>query len=478
MNFSINDKTVIISDFTKEQKIEILAYMTFTDDKLMFQKRRSWGKYNSNINPNICMLKVINHDNKEYLVGFAGLMKEIALFCKSKGYPMSFTDKRTHYPFQETPWTDEELRELFDPNFKYVTHQIDALKAMQKNNTGLIVAPTSAGKSYIMSAFMRKTNLRCLILNDRAVLASQLADDFKEKGIDCGFVGDGKKDDDHYCVVATIQSVRKMSLTNFDCVIVDECHRSSSKTFQDFLAQVSFPYKYGFSASPSNGNKYDYAKIRQFLGSPIVRIEAETLIENEVMAKPTICLVDNYCKNGGLDYASSYQDNIVHSDSRNKKIIDIANQYDEGVGIIVINIGHGEYLEKNISGSIFLSGRDSLEKRKAVIKAFNDGTEYEGKKVRVLIGSTILTEGISIPNMKVLILGASQKAITSTIQRIGRCLRITKEKKSALFYDFVDIGDTFLYKHSKRRIAIYKKEGYSDFILMDENLKPKEENKK
>ena len=99
-----------------------------------------------------------------------------------------------------------------------------------------------------------------------------------------------------------------------------------------------------------------------------------------------------------------------------------------------------------------------------IIKDFNEG------KIRVLIGSGILNEGISISNMKVLIMASSGKAISQTIQKIGRVLRITKDKKEGIFYDFIDTGNKILEKQSKNRLRIYKKEGYDDIHILNENL--------
>ena len=85
-----------------------------------------------------------------------------------------FEDNRTHFPFQEKEWTHDELRKYFNPNFKYVEHQIRALQSMIKTNTGIVVAPTSAGKSSIISAMIRLTKLPTLILVNKVMLGEQI----------------------------------------------------------------------------------------------------------------------------------------------------------------------------------------------------------------------------------------------------------------------------------------------------------------
>ena len=121
-------------------------------------------------------------------------------------------------------------------------------------------------------------------------------------------------------------------------------------------------------------------------------------------------------------------------------------------------------LSKMIPGAVFLRGEDNLKTRMETIKKFNNG------EIPVLIGSSILNEGISISNMKVLIMASGGLAKTQTVQKIGRVLRITKEKREGIFYDFIDTGNKYLLKHSKARITLYKKEGFDDITLLDDDL--------
>ena len=453
INIVLTDQTIQISGKEEELK-KIKNYETYNDQKTGFSK----GGFDPRRIKHVSLMKEI----KGRLVGFAGLTKEIVLFCKNNNIKIDkFEDKRTHFDFQEKEYSKEELREFFPKNFKYVEHQISALEAMLKTNKGIVTAPTSAGKSKIISAFIRLSNLPTLILTDRSTLGAQLAEDLRKDGIDCGFCsGSGVKQG--YCMVSTIQSVKKLGdLHRFQCVINDEVHRASSKSFQDFLASFGCPLKYGFSASPSNGNLLDFAKIRQHYGSIIIQVKAEELIENEVMAKPVIRLVETECP-VTLDYPSANELGIVHNDLRNRQIKEIVDHHigKGGVCILVKNLDHGKILKEMIPYAAYLKGEDSLTDRMNTIKRFNDG------EIPVLIGSGILNEGISISNMKVLIMAGGCKAQTQTIQKIGRVLRITENKKQGIFYDFIDLGNKYLLKHSKQRISLYKKEGYKDITLL------------
>lgn len=458
INIKLNDNVVIIDGDEKELKA-IKKFQTYDDSSACYGK----GGYDIRKLKHVPLMKEI----KGKLVGFAGLTKEICIFCKNNNIKInSINDERTHFDFQNKKWEHDELRKYFNPKFKYVEHQIRMLETMIHTNKSLIVAPTSAGKSSVMAAFMKLSKLPTLIITDRATLGAQLADDFNKAGIDCGFCS-GKGYKKGFCVVSTIQSVHKVQdLPRFKCVIGDEVHRDSSKSFQNFLASFGCPLKYGFSASPSNGNYLDFAKIRQHYGSIGIQVKTDELMENEVMAKAKIFIVKTLCE-GTVDYPSANELGIVQNERRNKEIVNIVDKYKEdgGVAILIKNLEHGEKLKEMIPDATFIRGDTSLDDRLDAIKKFNNG------EIKVLIGSGILNEGISISNMKVLIMAGGGKAMTQTIQKIGRVLRITKNKKQGIFYDFADIGNKFLFKHSKQRLSIYKKEGFKDITLLDEDLK-------
>ena len=828
MKISLNDLTLIIKfDNQSEEKL-IKKFVTFKDDKSAF----FGGKFHPDKIKDVCLGK----DIKGYFVCFAGLAREIIIFSKQNNISITeFNDNRTHFNFQEKNWTHDELRKLFNPNFKYVEHQIRALQAMVKTNTGLIVAPTSAGKSSIMSAFIRLTKLPTLILVNKVMLGSQLRDDFVKDGINCGLCS-GKGIVKGDCMVSTIQSVKKLGdLSRYKCVLIDECfpgntqvltengyrdisylvnnkstekvysfnketkkielkpitnwmkketeydnfikvyfsknsnntstpnhkyyifdngniimkradelsigdkiitycknsnenkshaplmnnfqkqsvigmilgdscltinnktngrlrfsqgekqldylnhkinilrnlceidkpysnisgynknkkiyykatktsceffelyelfykngtkhinnilnlitdvslaywvmddgycykynsklgqrcqytletqsftkeeneilisffkekfnleakmifdkrcekyflqfniessiklskiirkyvpvcmdyklldcdkgfyeenteefnnygykiitdiktiipkyrtvynitvddnhnyfigyngslvsncHNASASQFQDFLKQFGCALKFGFSASPARTGDYlGYAKIRQFIGSPIIKIESKELLENNVMAIPHIYLVKNICKEDNyFDYATAYTEEIVNGERRNRIVKDIVDVYNSGVLVLVNIVEHGEILQGLIPNSMFISGDTPLDVRQEAIKDFDNG------KLPVLIGTTILQEGISITHMKAMILACGGKSNVAVLQKIGRSLRFKEgEKTDVDFYDFVDTAK-FLSKHSKMRAGLYKKAGYDDIKLLTSDL--------
>ena len=118
--------------------------------------------------------------------------------------------------------------------------------------------------------------------------------------------------------------------------------------------------------------------------------------------------------------------------------------------ILVASIEHGQILNKMIDESCFISGVNKEDERNKTIKDFISG------KIKVLIASTIFDEGISINEIRMLIIASGQKSSIKICQRIGRSLRKSNGKSSALVFDFYDLGNRFLTKHSIMRHNVYK----------------------
>ena len=166
MQLKLNDLTLIIKFNDDKEKKLIKNFITFKDSKTAF----FGGKFHPEAVKDVCLGKEI----REYFVCFAGLTKEIILLAKQNNIIITkFEDNRTHFKFQQKEYSHDELRKYFNPNFKYVEHQIRALRAMINTNTGIIIAPTSAGKC--VSGDTKIT------INNKKIKIKSLFKNFKEE---------------------------------------------------------------------------------------------------------------------------------------------------------------------------------------------------------------------------------------------------------------------------------------------------------
>jgi superfamily II DNA or RNA helicase len=307
----------------------------------------------------------------------------------------------------------------------------------------------------IFISLIKEMNLPTLLIFNKVSLVEQTYKRMIEAGIKgVGYChGQGYKPGP--IMLSTIGSVyRVQQKEGFQCLIVDEVHHAQSKEYQKFLSENVFPLRFGFSATPEgNKDKYKFALIRSYFGPVIEEITTLELLENSVIAKPIIKFIDSEAPKT-MDYPGAYNFGVVLNDERNIKILKLCEKYKLPTLILVRVIEHGDILSKIIPDSYFINGSHSIKEREKAIEDFKKG------EIKNLIASNIFNEGISVNEIKMLIIASAGLSDVESVQKIGRSLRLSEDKKEALVFDFNDYGNKFLEKHSTRRKYIYKKLGF------------------
>lgn len=302
---------------------------------------------------------------------------------------------------------------------------------------------------------------KTLILFARIDLAKQTLRRMKKAGLDAGIVQGQNMDENHKIVMATVQSGHKLN-DQYDCIIVDECHRAAGEQYQILLKNRHTLHRYGFSATPFvKKNKLQVARTMAWLGNIIYEVRAEKLMGEGRIALPTIHMIPVKKPDMIADEKWPFAETlgIIENNHRNAIIAELANNLKGQKLILVQKIDHGQRLEALINNSYFLHGESSVSEREEYVKRFEAGEPI------TLIASTIFDEGIDIKTVNHVINTGGGQSFVKTLQRLGRGLRITESKKKVDLYDFYDWTNPILEKHSKERIKIYRSEGFNDVRL-------------
>jgi superfamily II DNA or RNA helicase len=111
--------------------------------------------------------------------------------------------------------------------------------------------------------------------------------------------------------------------------------------------------------------------------------------------------------------------------------------------ITVNQIKHGKTLEQMIKGSKFVHGKTKKDEQHDAMEKLANG------KLKIMI-STLLGEGWDFQGLNAIILAGGGKSEVALIQKVGRVMRTSKDKKEALIVEIRDNGK-WMREHSQLR---------------------------
>tara|TARA_R100001082_G_scaffold26579_1_gene13229 strand:- start:632 stop:2089 length:1458 start_codon:yes stop_codon:yes gene_type:complete len=433
------------------------------------------------------------------------------LFSKSKGlFPTGLKDRvmriyKKKYPDHKFVINDHRVfkpnKEV--PNVKEIPlegvtlrkHQVRAGNAMLKKKHGVLWAATNSGKTETAIAVIKALDLPTLFLVKGKDLVLQTYKRFQKRlgEEEIGLVMSNKWDVRKFTVASADTLARRLSpnkignntharqqavkklLGSVQVVIVDECHTAASKGLWNVVRMCEAPYRYGLSGTPfKRGDKQDL-KLIGLTGEVCCKITNKEMIEDGVSAPTDIRFFDISTPDltKVRDYKDVYDLGVVKNPERNRVICELTEHYymsGKSVLVIVKKIDHGhrldhllyEFKEDAFVPHYFIHGDTPLDERTERIEQFSNGM------TRVLITSSILDQGVDIPNIDVLIFAAGGNSYIRAIQRVGRGLRMHEGKDKLTVIDFCDRTNKYLAKHSLDRIESYQKENCFDIKIVND----------
>jgi len=402
-----------------------------------------------------------------------GLLEQVVGWFKDHDFECEIDDQR-EYPI-ENWWISEEM--LSDITLR--DYQMDALQVALKKKRGVLQLPTGCGKTEIAIALVKALGLPTLYFVNTRTLLHQTAKRFKDRTCrNVGIIGDGEFQPNDDITVATVQSLDslmkkdqkefKQFINGFQCIILDECHHASAKTWYKIAMYChNAYYRYGLSGTPLDRSDLLNMKLIACIGDRIYYMPTKELQESGDLCDIEIRIIENKESFGGGQWQSIYKYGIVESSKRNGTICIVADYHfcnGDKVLILVREIQHGRDLAKGLAtlGTpvIFLQGSTSSKDRKDVMNRFNEGGGF------VLVATTIFDEGVDLPNVNVVIEAPGGKSDVKTIQRTGRGLRKKEDGGKLIVYDFADHSQ-YLLEHSIKRIETYQKVFGKDTLRYD-----------
>jgi len=413
-----------------------------------------------------------------------GLLPEITAALKHFNVDYEIQDSRTEFKFSQTEidenFLNQNLPQGFSP-IKLHDYQVDLINQAIKHKRGIVFAPTSAGKTFILMGILKSLPPKTptLVLQNRVGLAEQnYAELIKWNLSNVGKLWGGSVEP-NLITVASVQSVSKIekALPKFKVLIVDEIHDMMSKTPINVYKKLkNAAVRIAISATPFKFGEKDKVQKHQVKGyfGPVLKIKSsETGVLTTSQLQERGILSSSNCNFYPINepnipydiYLDAVTRGIAENSYFNEIVAKLAKKCKGRTLILVDRIAHGDILNKMLPNSLWVQGKDNSDTRKEVIKLL----QKSRKSITAIATQQIFNTGINV-FVHSLINAAGGQADHQIIQRMGRGLRTAKDKEELHYYDFIFNINPYLLEHSKKRIKILKEQGHNVVVHDSVNI--------
>ena len=321
------------------------------------------------------------------------------------------------------------------------------LKALMNGNSGLLGAPTRFGKSYGIKAIIKAFPRAMTVVTAPGVdLCKQLLvflkDELPNREVRGVFTGSRNSIQSDDITVCSIDSLDKMDPDATELLLIDEPHAAVSDERLPKVAAFSKARKYGFGATLNGRFDQKDRLIEGLIGPVISNVSYREAVSWGAIAPLKVIFIKvpfskDTVPGGRVDRDTVYRRLLTESSrtaSLVKKLVDEVIPQDWQTMAFIMNEKQAEfYLEHAMPpwGTIAMAKRMTNKERDIVTKNIADG-----KTIRVL-ASNIYVQGLTFPDLKVVLNLAGGGANTTAIQKPGRLLQCRPGKNYGVMIDFM-----------------------------------------
>jgi len=324
-------------------------------------------------------------------------------------------------------------------------HQNVAVDLAIKAGQSTVSMPTGSGKSLVIALFAARLGAKTLVVVPTLEIKQQLIKTINSV-IACS----------HEIVVENVANPKLKTMTDFDCLIIDEAHHASAKTYRNLnkKAWAGIYYRLFVTATPFRNSDYENILFQSVTGRLVYQMNYRTAVDCGYIVPIDSYYVEIPKKSNDLyAWQEVYKELVINNEERNKVIASLCNKLINSLKptlCLVKEIAHGKILS-DLIGAPFAHGQDEDTKQK--IEDFNSG------KITMLIGTEgILGEGIDTKPCEYVIIAGLGKAKSSFMQKCGRAVRRHGDKESGKIILIKDRSHKFTSRHFKAQCDILKEE--------------------
>ena len=265
----------------------------------------------------------------------------------------------------------------------------------------------------------------------------------------------------HDVLVTTAASAIKY-IDNYDCIIIDESHHASAKTWENLLlAGIKAEYTYNLTATPERTDGMDLG-IHAFGGPIVYERDAEWGVANSWLCALDVYFCNIVPKDGNGDpieipitkpAAVAYKIMVSRPEVNSFLLTNVLKAVKQGKKVMVLykTVKAGESLKKLLLKNGVNCGL-ATSKSKGVI------AQFRKSEIQVMISNDRLVgEGVDIPDADFMFNVIQNSSETTTSQVTGRILRPSPGKTKGVMVDVCIHGYGQFENAGKKRLKVYKK---------------------
>lgn len=407
-----------------------------------------------------------------------GFVPNVVSYLDSLGVNIEVEDQRVNMPaLKEGDWEFSHGKYTLYPHQQMLCESVDDyLKIGGKWvwwPRGIWNAATNSGKT-VAAAFLihnLQSPKAILLVAERGLMQQHYdfySDFFGKENI--GIIHGKKYEIGNILTIAMIKTLGNRlkedvnvarDLAQFNVHIVDECHDMLYKDAVKVHEAINAGMKLFMSGTPtmSSSNKNNLYAVG-LSGPEIATVTKKYLMDNGFSLTPIIRVYKNPTPMKHSAYPQEYAGAILESEERAELVADLIHEraskgkkvmiayFQESHGRLMYNkflLKYPKY--RNITDNVHGKMRDRVERI----------NRYIDNETRILFTSSIMRQGYNIPDINTIIYTMGEKSGIDLSQFMGRGERLDGVNTTFEWIDFFDRGK-WLSKHSRKRIAFYKKE--------------------
>ena len=409
----------------------------------------------------------------------SGLLTQVVRICEKFGYLVVVDDVRQR-PEQGFP-------ELVDVPLR--DYQKTAVDSAVKSGMGVLDMPPRAGKTRTMVEIVRQIALQTLWIapTDRIVRQTcRVIEGFLGKNFVTHQVGGAATDAKHTnivcCTAATAVKLSPDFFQTREVLVVDEWHHAAAKSYKDIFKKAEhIYYRFGMTGTFFRSGD-DAMAMHAHLSNTIFKISSTELLARGHVVPTDVCFVPVLSKKlrgVSSDFQTGHgKHGIQEHRERNQHVVHatvILQRMGKKVLVLVGTKKQGRLLKSMLDAFVFNPDGTEFDAVEFVSTDTDRGIQtriidafVQTDEVKVLIGTSLLGEGVDLPTVDALVYARGERAEVTLTQNAYRVCTANEGKERAIIVDFADRHHRKLLGHSMERLRVYNDDPVFNVTVLTE----------